>query len=82
LRHLPLAWTLAHELGHELMNDPLHPDNIGPDRPWLLMDADNGRGTVDGPKRLRAEDCERVRQAAISATTPLLLPFDPEPPRG
>jgi hypothetical protein len=82
LRHLPLAWTVAHELGHVLMNNPLHPDNIGPDRPWLLMDADNGRGTVDGPKRLRNEDCRRVREAARSARAPLLLPYDPQPPRG
>ena len=82
LRHLPLAWTVAHELGHVLMNDPLHPDNIGPDRPWLLMDSDNGRGTVDGPKRLRSEDCRRVRDTASSARVPLLFPYDPEPPRG
>jgi hypothetical protein len=82
LRHLPLAWTVAHELGHVLMNDPLHPDNVGPDRPWLLMDSDNGRGTVDGPKRLRDEDCRRVRAAASSARVPLLFPYDPEQPRG
>jgi hypothetical protein len=82
LRHLPLAWTLAHELGHVLMNDPLHPDNIGPDRPWLLMDADNGRGTVDGPKRLREEDCQRARTASRGAKPPLLTPYDvaPAPP--
>jgi hypothetical protein len=80
LRHLPLAWTLAHEIGHVLMNDPLHPDNVGPDRPWLLMDADSGRGTVDGPKRLRREDCDRVRATSASARFPLLVPFDPEPP--
>jgi len=76
LRHLPLAWTLAHELGHVLMNDPLHPDNVGPDRPWLLMDADSGRGTVDGPKRLRAQDCERTRDASQETSAPLLAPFD------
>ena len=76
LRHAPLAWTLAHELGHVLMNDPLHPDNVGPDRPWLLMDADSGRGTVDGPKRLRAQDCERMRETARRARFPLLSPFD------
>jgi hypothetical protein len=79
LRHLPLAWTLAHELGHVLMNDPLHPDNIGPDRPWLLMDADNGRGTVDGPKRLREEDCQRARAASRDAKRPLLTPYDVAP---
>lgn len=76
LRHAPLAWTFAHELGHVLMNDPLHPDNVGPDRPWLLMDADSGRGTVDGPKRLRAQDCQRMRDVARRARVPLLLPFD------
>jgi len=81
LRHATLAWTLAHELGHVLMNDPLHPDNVGPDRPWLLMDADSGRGTVDGPKRLRAQDCQRVRDTERSARRPLLTPFDPEPAR-
>jgi hypothetical protein len=76
LKHAPLAWTLAHELGHVLMNDPLHPDNVGPDRPWLLMDADSGRGTVDGPKRLRPQDCSRMREIAKHAEFPLLLPFD------
>lgn len=78
LRHAPLAWTLAHELGHVLMNDPLHPDNVGPDRPWLLMDADSGRGTVDGPKRLRSEDCQRMRDTARRARFPLLSAFDRE----
>jgi hypothetical protein len=76
LRHAPLAWTLAHELGHVLMNDPLHPDNVGPDRPWLLMDADSGRGTVDGPKRLRAADCQRMRETSRRARYPLLTAFD------
>jgi hypothetical protein len=75
LRHAPLAWTLAHELGHVLMNDPLHPDNVGPDRPWLLMDADSGRGTVDGPKRLRAADCQRMRETSRRARFPLLSAF-------
>ena len=78
LRHAPLAWTLAHELGHVLMNDPLHPDNVGPDRPWLLMDADSGRGTVDGPKRLRASDCQRMRETSRRARYPLLTAFDRE----
>jgi hypothetical protein len=80
LKHAPLAWTLAHELGHVLMDDPLHPDNVGPDRPWLLMDADSGRGTVDGPKRLRSQDCQRLRNAAREAHFPLLVPFDIQQP--
>lgn len=79
LRQAPLAWTLAHELGHVLLDDPMHPDNVGPDRPWLLMDADNGRGTVNGPKRLRPEECARVRRVSESAGAPLLGPYDLEP---
>ncbi|HKP58922.1 MAG TPA: hypothetical protein VJV78_19510 [Polyangiales bacterium] len=79
LRQAPLAWTLAHELGHVLLDDPMHPDNVGPDRPWLLMDADNGRGTVNGPKRLRPEECTRVRQVSTAARAPLLLPYDVGP---
>jgi hypothetical protein len=78
LRQAPLAWTLAHEIGHVLLDDPMHPDNVGPDRPWLLMDADNGRGTVNGPKRLRPEECARVRRVAEQAQSPLLLPYDVE----
>jgi hypothetical protein len=76
LRQAPLAWTLAHEIGHVLLDDPMHPDNVGPDRPWLLMDADNGRGTVNGPKRLRPEECARVRRVNANAKSPLLLPYD------
>jgi hypothetical protein len=76
LRQAPLAWTLAHELGHVLLDDPMHPDNVGPDRPWLLMDADNGRGTVNGPKRLRPEECTRVRRVSEEARAPLLAPYD------
>lgn len=79
LRHLPWAWTLAHELGHVLLDDALHPDNVGPDRPWLLMDADNTRGTVNGPKRLRPADCARAREVAARAKSPLLVPYDVEP---
>jgi hypothetical protein len=78
LRQAPLAWTLAHELGHVLLDDPMHPDNVGPDRPWLLMDADNGRGTVNGPKRLRPEECARVRRVSERANAPLLTPYDVE----
>lgn len=79
LRQAPLAWTLAHELGHVLLDDPMHPDNVGPDRPWLLMDADNGRGTVNGPKRLRPEECARIRFVSARANAPLLLPYDVQP---
>jgi hypothetical protein len=42
------------------------------------MDADNGRGTVNGPKRLRPEECTRIRRVAEQAQSPLLVPYDVE----
>jgi hypothetical protein len=67
------AWVQAHELGHVLLDEPLHPDNVGPDRPWLLMDADARQGRVSGPKRLTAEDCEKVRRRSGPNAYPALL---------
>jgi len=77
LRQRQTAWTMAHELGHVLLNQPLHPDNVGSDLPMLLMDSDNNRGTVNGPKRLLANDCLRARYESSSrADPPLLRPYD------
>jgi len=71
------AWTQSHEVGHVLLNQPFHPDNVGPDRPWLLMDADSSLGLVTGPKRLTWDECHRVRQmSGVDATPPLLERFD------
>jgi hypothetical protein len=67
------AWVQAHELGHVLLDEPLHPDNVGPDRPWLLMDADARQGRVGGPKRLTAEECEKVRRRSGPGAYPALL---------
>src|SRR5262249_53863157 len=68
LRQRQPAWTRAHELGHGLLNQPLHPDNVGADVPMLLMDSDNNRGTVNGPKRLVMNECLRVRyEGAVRA---------------
>jgi hypothetical protein len=64
---------MAHELGHVLMNQPLHPDNVGRDRPWLLMDSDNNRGTVNGPKRLTAEECALARHESGILQVPAIL---------
>lgn len=75
LRHRETAWTMAHELGHVLMNQPLHPDNVGRDRPWLLMDSDNNRGTVNGPKRLTPEECSKARDTA-GAPPGVVKPYD------
>jgi hypothetical protein len=74
------AWTQSHELGHVLLDMPFHPDNVGPDQPWLLMDSNTTLGRVTGPKRLRVEDCERVRANSGIATLPHLLePLDVRP---
>jgi hypothetical protein len=80
LRQRQTAWTMAHEIGHVLLNQPLHPDNVGPDIPSLLMDSDNSRGTVNGPKRLMAPDCLHVRhESELRADPPLLHPYDARP---
>jgi hypothetical protein len=67
------AWTQSHEVGHILLNQPWHPDNMGPDRPWLLMDADASLGAATGPKRLTPEECARIRVESGTAAHPALL---------
>lgn len=79
------AWVQAHELGHVLLDEALHPDNVGPDRPWLLMDSDARQGRVMGPKRLTTEECERARRRSGPGAFPVLLkplaPSSPPSPR-
>lgn len=71
------AWTQSHEAGHILLEQPWHPDNMGPDRPWLLMDADASLGAVVGPKRLTAEECRRIRdENDVHAQRPALQRVD------
>lgn len=78
LRQQRAAWTQAHELGHVLLNHPLHPDNVGPDRPWLLMDSDTSLPLVTGPKRIDASECARARASSgIHAYPPLLRAAEP-----
>jgi hypothetical protein len=77
IRQTRQAWTQSHEAGHVLLDDPYHPDNFGPDRPWLLMDADASLGTVEGPKRLTEDECRRIRRESGTAASPALLsPWD------
>ncbi|MBI5515059.1 MAG: hypothetical protein HY909_14885 [Deltaproteobacteria bacterium] len=72
------AWTQSHEAGHILLNQPWHPDNMGPDRPWLLMDADASLGAVTGPKRLTPEECRRIHaESGVGAVPALLTRYDP-----
>jgi hypothetical protein len=67
------AWTQSHEIGHILLDMPFHPDNVGPDRPWLLMDADSSQGLVTGPKRIPEEQCQRARARSGVSAIPVLL---------
>lgn len=67
------AWTQSHEAGHILLDQPWHPDNLGPDRPWLLMDADANLGAVNGPKRFTPDECARIRQRSGVHATPAVL---------
>jgi hypothetical protein len=69
------AWVQAHELGHVLLDEAFHPDNVGRDRPWLLMDADARQGRVTGPKRLSDDECRKARRrSGPDAYPPLLSP--------
>jgi hypothetical protein len=74
--------TLAHELGHVLMDLPGHPDDYGVDAPTLLMDSDAADASAFGPRRISIDECARVvRQAGPKARVPLLTewPIGPIP---
>jgi len=74
--------TLAHELGHVLMDLPGHPDDYGVDTPTLLMDSDAADASPFGPRRLPVEQCMRtVLQSGPKARVPLLVdwPIGPLP---
>ncbi|WP_394838477.1 hypothetical protein LVJ94_16365 [Pendulispora rubella] len=65
--------TLAHEMGHVLMNVPGHPDDYGIDTPTLLMDSDASDASPFGPRRLTVDECARVvRESGPKAKIPLL----------
>jgi hypothetical protein len=66
--------TLAHELGHVLMDLPGHPDDYGVDTPTLLMDSDAADASPFGPRRITLDECARVmRQSGPRARVPLLV---------
>jgi hypothetical protein len=76
--------TLAHELGHVLLDLPGHPDDYGNDTPTSLMDSDAADPSPFGPRRLSVDECARVvTQAGPKARTPLLAdwPIAPIPAR-
>ena len=65
--------TLAHELGHVLMDLPGHPDDYGVDTPTLLMDSDAADASPFGPRRIPVQQCARMfRQSGPGARLPLL----------
>jgi hypothetical protein len=74
------SFTLAHELGHVLMDMPGHPDDYGVDTPTLLMDSDGSDSSPFGPRRLTIDECARVvRQAGPNARVPLLTAWPLSP---
>jgi hypothetical protein len=67
------SFTLAHELGHVILDEPGHPDDYGVDTPTLLMDSDASDSSPFGPRRLTVDECSRaLKQAGPSARVPLL----------
>ena len=67
------SMTLAHELGHVILDEPGHPDDYGIDTPTLLMDSDASDASPFGPRRLTVDECARaVRQSGPGARVPLL----------
>jgi hypothetical protein len=67
------SFTLAHELGHVLMDLPGHPDDYGVDTPTLLMDSDAAEQSAFGPRRISLDECARVvRQSGPASSLPLL----------
>jgi hypothetical protein len=76
IRSRQSSLTLAHELGHVLMDLPGHPDDYGVDTPTLLMDSDAADASPFGPRRIPVEQCARmVREAGPGARQPLLVPW-------
>ncbi|MCU0693352.1 MAG: hypothetical protein MUF54_18335, partial [Polyangiaceae bacterium] len=72
--------TLAHEMGHVILDVPGHPDDYGVDTPTLLMDSDAADPTAFGPRRLTVAECERaLRQAGPGAPVQLLTPWSWSP---
>ncbi len=82
IRATKSSLTLAHELGHVLMDLPGHPDDYAVDTPTLLMDSDAADASAFGPRRITIEECARViRQAGPGARVPLLVPWPTSPIR-
>ena len=71
-----MSSTLAHEVGHVLMDAPGHPDDYGLDTPTRLMDSDGADASPFGPRRLTVDECVRaVKEAGPKGRVPLLVPW-------
>lgn len=70
------SFTVAHELGHVLLDVPGHPDDYDIDTPTLLMDSDASDASAFGPRRVPLDECERVlREAGPTSRIPVILPW-------
>lgn len=67
------AFTQAHEIGHVLLDQPFHPDDVGDPVPWRLMSAGAADPTLRGPRRLTADECARARDRSGVNARPTLL---------
>jgi len=67
--------TLAHELGHVLLDGGWHPDDFGVDEPTLLMDSDAAMASAFGPRRLSVSECERMWRQSVLGPSALLTPW-------
>lgn len=67
------SFTLAHELGHVLLDQPGHPDDFAGDTPTSLMDADAVDASAFGPRRISPAECARARrQSGPDGLSPIL----------
>ena len=80
LRSNEASFTLAHEIGHVLLDDPGHPDDYGADTPTQLMDADASDPSAYGPRRLSLPECARaLRQSGPTSPVQLLTRWPLQP---
>ena len=69
------SFTLAHEIGHVILDVPGHPDDYGVDTPTQLMDSDASDYSPFGPRRIGVDECVRaIRVSGPKARLPLLQP--------
>jgi hypothetical protein len=70
------SFTLAHELGHVLLDQPGHPDDFAGDTPTSLMDSDAVNPTAFGPRRLSFAECKRAHtQSGPSSLSRIVEPW-------